>query len=456
MSDQQTGVEDTTAPTDSPSVLVVGGGFAGCVAALAAAREQPAAAVELLVVADDRFDAHSGTVDVLGYTGDEPVEVPLDALGTLPADHPYRQLGRDRLRAALSMFDAALDYRGGATERNALAPTHAGRVRPVARYPAGMAAGLVSRDEPMRLVGFEQTPDLDASFVADRLAAQLPYEVAANTVTFPGTVTEYPSGPVLAAALDEDEAPSGDVGQPDMDLAGAVPPDMDASEAMSPMMGGDDGGPARDPLVERVRPLLDTEGRVGFPAVLGLTDHDTVRAELADALHADVFEVPLGPPSIPGRRLERRLHAALTDAGVTITHDTVTDVETGDGRVRRVSLSGGQRAAESVVLATGDLTGPGLTTDRTGIHEPIFGCHVELPDDRSDWTGSTPLSEHPLVRAGVSVDTDLRPLDSSGRPEYDNLRVAGRLVGGVDYDAEQSADGVALVTGHAAGNWSVP
>lgn len=456
MSDQQTGPEETPTPTDTPDVLVVGGGLAGCVAALAAAREQPAAAVELLVVADDRFDAHSGTIDVLGYTGDEPVEAPLDALERLPAGHPYRQLGRDRLRAALSLFDATVDYCGGATERNALAPTHAGRVRPVARYPAGMAAGLVSRDEPMRLVGFEQTPDLDAPFVADRLAAQLPYEVTASTVTFPGTVTEYPSEPVLATALDEDEAPTGDVGQPDMDLADAVPPDMDASEAMPPMMGGDEEGPARDPLVERVAAVLDTEGRVGFPAVLGETDHDTVRAELADTLHADVFEVPLGPPSVPGRRLERRLHAALADAGVAVTRDTVTGVGTDDGRVQRVSLSGGERAVESVVLATGDLTGPGLITDRTGVHEPVFGCHVELPDDRLDWTGPTPLSEHPLVRAGVSVDADLRPLDASGRPEYDNLRVAGRLVGGVDYDAEQSADGVALATGHAAGCWSLP
>jgi glycerol-3-phosphate dehydrogenase subunit B len=448
-------------PTDAPDVLVVGGGFAGCLAALAAARERPSAAVELVVTADDRFDRHSGTIDVLGYPPrraetvavdgpdagtDRLVETPLDALDALAEGHPCRRLGRDRLRNALALFDDAVDYRGAGSEQNALVPTHAGRVRPTARYPPGMAAGLASRDEPMRLVGFEQSPDLDASLVADRLGEHLPYDVAAATVEFPGTVTDYPSGPVLARALDDDEAPSGDVGMPDIDVDEAVPP----------MLTDDEEGPAREPLVERVLPELDVEGRVGFPAVLGETDHATVRQDLEEAFHAAVFEVPVGPPSVPGRRLERQLHRALSDADVAITHGTVDGFEASDGRIERVSLSAGERAVESVVLATGDLAGPGLVADRAGVREPRFDCHVDHPADRSEWTGRAFLGDHAFARFGVSVDDDLRPLDANGRPEYANLRAAGRIVGGFDYDAEHSADGVALVTGDAAGRWSLP
>ena len=451
---------ETATPSDTPDVLVVGGGLAGCFAALSAARAQPAAAVELLVTAD-RFDRHPGTIDVLGYPGRstdngstaatehrQPVETPLDAIDALPGAHPYRRLGRDRVRTALSVFDDELDYSGARSERNALVPTHAGRVRPTARYPDWMAAGLASRDEPMGLVGFEQTPALDAAFVADRLGERLPYEVTAVTVQFPGTVTESPAGPVLARALDVDEAPSGDVGTPEFDVAEEEPP-----PSLTP---DEEQGPAREPLVERVRSELALEGRVGFPAVLGETAHQTVRDHLEDALYAEVFEIPVGPPSVPGRRLERHLHAALADAGVAVTRGDLEGFETDGGRIRQVSLSGGDRAVESVVLATGGLSGPGLVADRAGVHEPLFDCHVDHPDDRMAWTEPRHLADHAFARFGVSVDDKLRPLDATGRPEYENLRAAGRIVGGFDYDAEQSADGVALVTGEAAGRWSSP
>lgn len=434
-------------------VLVVGGGLAGCVAALAATREAPSAAVELVVTDDNRFDRHAGTIDVLGYppragggSDRRLAERPLEALADLPASHPYRQLGVERLRAALGLFDDAVGYRGDRREANALVVTHAGRVRPAARYPASMAPGLASRDEPMGLVGFEQAPDLDAGLVADRLDERLPYEVTGTTVEFPGTVTAYPSAPTLARALDEDRAPGGEAGRSDRGERGA-------DAATQGVEGG--GQPVREPLVERVLPEVDIEGRVGFPAVLGETEHEAVRHSLEGSFYADVFEVPIGPPSIPGRRLERRLHGALESAGVTVTHDTVECVESAD-RIGRVSLAGGARTVGSVVLATGDLAGPGLVADRSGVHERVFDCHVDHPADRLDWTEPRLLGAHAAARFGVSVDDDLRVLDADGHPEYENLRAAGRIVGGFDYDAEHSADGVALATGHAAGRWSLP
>lgn len=449
--------------TDAPDVLVVGGGFAGCIAALTAARERPSAAVEMLVTADDRFDGHSGTIDVLGYpsagsNNASPVARPLEALDSLPAEHPCRRLGRDRLERALALFDAELDYRGETTGQNALVPTHVGRVRPTARYPAGMAAGLASRKEPMRLVGFEQSPSLDAALVADRLETRLPYAVTAATVEFPGRVTQYPSGPVLARALDEDDPPSGDIGTPAFGLEDR---EMSLDElptgAMPPGLGDDEtSGSAREQLRERVLPELDVEGRVGFPAVLGETEHVTVRQTLETAFHADVFEVPVGPPSVPGRRLEGQLHAALSRAGVAVTGGTVDGFEADSGLIERVSLPDGDRTVGSVILATGGLSGPGLVASGSAVREPVFDCYVDYPDDRSAWTEPGLLDDHAFARFGLPVDEKLRPLDAGGHPEYDNLRVAGRLVGGFNYDAEQSADGVGLVTGHAAGRWSLP
>ncbi|MFP4235511.1 MAG: dihydrodipicolinate synthase family protein, partial [Nitriliruptoraceae bacterium] len=85
---------------------------------------------------------------------------------------------------------------------------------------------------------------------------------------------------------------------------------------------------ARAALAERVNPKLEGETRVGFPAILGDDEARAVRADLSDRLGAEVFEVPMGPPSLPGLRLEDRLFAALDEAGVSIeTGNPVTDFD---------------------------------------------------------------------------------------------------------------------------------
>ena len=421
-------------------MLVVGGGLAGTMTALAAA-ESGDKEVRLLVTDENRFDSQSGTVDVLGSLDGNRIVNPFDAFDRLPENHPYRRLGRETVREALVCFDEHTGYLGGETDQNALVLTHAGRVRPTARYPPGMAAGLASRDEPMRLVGFEQTPDFDAHAIAATLDG-LPYEVTASTVDFPGTVTAYPSAPVLASALDENNPPQGTVGLPALD-----------SEDLPPALTGEstDSEPTREVLTERVWETLETESRVGFPAVLGESEHQSIRHELSDALAAQVFEIPIGPPSIPGRRLKRRLRTELAESGVQVERGDIRGFKTSGDEIAQVALPDGEFDVDRVVLATGDLTGPGLETDSGQIVEPRFGTHVEQVDSRSEWTRPDPLGAHPLVRAGVTVDDQWRPLDAGGRPAFENLHAVGRILGGIDYDREGSSDGVAIATGYAVG-----
>ena len=61
------------------------------------------------------------------------------------------------------------------------------------------------------------------------------------------------------------------------------------------------------------------------------------------------------------------------------------------------------------------------------------------------------LDDQPFARAGLAVDDEFRPLDADGTPEFENLRAAGRVLGGADVAAEQSTGGVAVVTGYVAG-----
>jgi len=410
-------------------VLVIGGGLAGLTSALAAAHE--GADVRLVSYKQSTLRNASGLVDVLGYTpdGEGPLSDPYDAIPTLPEEHPYRTVGIAGVREAMSLFDDAVpDYRGDHTDANALLPTHGGTVKPTARYPAGASAGIASDDRDVLLVGFESLVDFDAPRAGAHLnAAGVPFEARGVTVQFPGdlradaTVTRY------VKLLDTDSV---------VTVRGRERP---ASEA----------------LAARVNPEIEDEDRVGFPAILGQDHAGAVRADLERQLGADVFEVPMGPPSLPGLRLEDALFDALDRAGASIeTGNPVVDYE-GEERIERVFVEkNGARipnAADQYVLATGGLVGKGVQSERETVYEPVFDCHVPHPGDRYDWFERAAFGNHPFARFGVPTDDDLRPMDADGRPEFDNLRAAGSVLGGYDFATEKSGSGVSIATGHVAG-----
>ncbi|GAA0305874.1 glycerol-3-phosphate dehydrogenase subunit GlpB [Halarchaeum salinum] len=403
-------------------VLVVGGGVAGMTAALAAA--DTGASVRLVTKSQSTLRHASGLIDVLGYADDKLLADPFDALDDLPADHPYSKVGVKAVRDGLARFDDVAGdlYRGGHTEKNALLPTHGGAVKPTARYPASAAAGLASDERDALLVGFETLSDFDAPLAADHLrAAGVPFDVRGATVSFPGEPRADAKITRYAHALDEDT---------------------------------DD---ERERLAKRVARVHDGEPRVGFPAVLGEDHPADVRGTLADVLDAAVFEVPMGPPSLPGTRLEAAYERALREAGVNVVRRPVAGYETdGENRLTAAIVErNGQHIphyADAFVLATGGLVGEGIDSDRDGVYEPVFDCHVPHPADRYDWFVDETFGDHPYPRFGVVVDDELRPRDADGRIEFENLRAAGSVVGGADFAAECSGMGVSLATGDAAGS----
>jgi len=437
-------------------VLVVGGGLAGLTSAIAAARA--GADVRLVSHKKPSLRQASGLVDALGYVppttaADEqadyisqerkdfrevrarrgeyegPLVTPYEGLEGLPDDHPYSLVGADALRDGLALFDDVVGdaYLGGHTDHNALVPTFGGAVKPTARYPRAVAAGLASDERPMLVVGFTLLTDFDARMVADSIAAAgVPFDVAGVEVPWAASFPADTKVTRLSKALDTD----GDI----------------------------DGTPAREALAETVKPHLGDAERVGFPAVLGDDHADEVRADLADRLGADVFEIPMGPPSLPGLRLEDRLYEALDQAGVRFeTGNPVVGYETDSSGDRLDSVLVEHKgrdvpyAADSFVLATGGLVGKGLDSDRERVREPVLGCHVPQPDDRYDWFVDDAFGDQPYARFGVRVDESMRPLDADGDAEFDNLRAAGAVVGGADVAREKSASGVSLATGLVAG-----
>ncbi|RQG92072.1 glycerol-3-phosphate dehydrogenase subunit GlpB [Natrarchaeobius chitinivorans] len=427
-------------------VLVIGGGLAGAIAALSAADADRGARVRLVTYKQSTLRHASGLIDVLGYApdGEGPLADPFPALEGLPRGHPYERVGIDAVREALDFFDGVVGdaYAGGHTDRNALVPTHGGTVKPTARYPTSAAAGLASDDRDGLLVGFETLPDFDAPLAAAHLeAAGVPFDCRGVTLRFPGIVRDDAKVTRYAHLLDRNERVGADA----------------LEEAAITTDGGEIG--SRDALAAAVRDRLADETRVGFPAILGDERADEVRADLADALGVDVFEVPMGPPSLPGIRLEEMLYDALEAAGVRVTSGVpVVDYETsagGSDRIARVVVDrhGAEipHRAEQYVLATGGLVGKGIEADRERFVEQIFDCHVPHADDRYDWFVDDVFGEQPYARFGLAPDHELRPLDANGDPEFANLRAAGAVLGGYDYAAEKSGAGVSIATGYVTG-----
>ena len=410
-------------------VLVIGGGLAGLTSALAAARS--GANVRLVSYKQSTLRNASGLIDVLGYTpeGEGPLSDPYGVIPTLPESHPYRTVGVETVREALALFDDVLPYYcGGHTDSNALVPTHGGTVKPTARYPEGASAGLASDTRDVLLVGLESMTDFDAPRAAAHLeAAGVPFDVRGVTIPFPGNLRADARVTRYAKLLDTNDGVS--------------------------VRGRD--VPAREALARRVAPHLEDEARVGFPAILGMDHPAAVRSTLSAELGVDVFEVPMGPPSIPGTRLEGTLFAALSDAGASIeTGNPVVDYE-GTERIERIFVEkNGARipnTAEQYVLATGGLVGKGVQSNREAVYEPVFGCHVAHSTNRYDWFEQNAFGDHPFARFGVSTDDSLRPLAADGTTEFDNLQAAGSVLGGYDFAAEKSGSGVSIATGYAAG-----
>jgi glycerol-3-phosphate dehydrogenase subunit B len=400
-------------------VVVIGAGLAGLTAALRLAE----GGAHVLVLAKGVGATHlsGGTIDVLGYMP-QRVERPGEALARLAAErpeHPYALLGADVVAAAVDWFKARMAggslapyaYRGG-LEENLLLPTAVGVPRPSAVVPETMAGGDLRRDGPIFVVGFQGYKDFHPALLADTLRRT-------------GTT---------ARSAELDLVPEGRVDVNSLGYARAFDEPSFRAEVTAQLVG-----------------RLRADERVAFPAVLGIADPHGAWAELEQRLAHPVFEIPTLPPSVPGMRVFAILREALRRAGGrVILNSVVSGAEREGGRVGavrvRVGLREERRSCDWVVLATGGFASGGLELDsrwtarETALGLPVAG--VPAPGDERFSPGY--FDDHPIARAGVAVDAELRPAG------FENVLVTGATLAGAEPWREKSGDGISLATGYRA------
>jgi glycerol-3-phosphate dehydrogenase subunit B len=407
-------------------VVVIGAGLAGLTAALRLAEQ----GLRVLVVAKGVGGTHlaPATIDVLGYV-DRPVESPSRALPEFLAahpGHPYGRLSVELIRSSLEWFRARLGDLGyqGRLEENFVLPTAVGVAKPTALVPQTMAAGDLRGGGRFVFVGLRGLKDFYPAYLADNLVR-----------------AALPGGASVSARAVELAPPLGDEG--DVGTAGF------ARRFEQPGF--------RDTVVHELERRLVPGEIVGFPAVLGLRHAREVWQELETRLRRPVFEVPTLPPSVGGIRLFESMTGALGREGArVVVGSTVSGAEHGGRRLEGVvaQTAGRPRTyrAHSFVLASGGFASGGLQLDSYGrVRETAFDLAlvgVPAPDALRFEPGY--FDEHPIARAGLAVDEELRPVDAEGKPAFENLHAAWAALAGAAPWREASGNGLSLTTGYAA------
>jgi glycerol-3-phosphate dehydrogenase subunit B len=406
-------------------VIVVGAGLAGLTAALRLTEHDQ----RVLVIAKGVGATHlaPSVIDVLGYAGDKRVESPQALLPGFVASHPghpYTYVAGDVIAEAIDWIKKRAPELGyqGRLDGNWLLPTAVGAAKPSTLVPETMVAGDLRSGGRFVFVGLRGLKDFYASYVADNV------------------VRAEPPAPVTARAIELDP-PLGRNSDP-----GSVGFARRFEEREF-----------RQWIMQALAGRLETDERVGFPAVLGLESGGEVWRDLEGRLGRRVFEVPLLPPSVPGIRLYNALTGALRRAGARIViGDRVSGNGSKGGLVAEVSAESASRPvayrASSFVLATGGFASGGLELDSHGaVRETVFGLPVAgMPEVGTPLFTPRYFDTHPVSRAGVAVDALLRPVDKDGRVVHENLYAAGAILAGAIPWREHSGNGISLSTGYAA------
>jgi glycerol-3-phosphate dehydrogenase subunit B len=396
-------------------LIVIGTGLAGLTAARTAV--EMGAKVMIAGRGMGALTLFGNTIDVLGEIppGTDMAEGITPWIAAHPK-HPYARTGREGIECALAGFRALFPPPYDFTAEgpgNSLLPTGAGTMRPTYLIPVTMRAGAAMTPGGTLIVDFRGFKDFQGETVSLHLKCR------GVILSLPRYGLEGLTALALARLMDE--------------------------------------AYFRERLGEAILRQMAGERFIGLPAVLGLRDPAAVLKTLEAITGARVFEIPMLPPSIPGTRIFHRFREELIAKGATfLMGHPVSGVVVKDGRCEGITVQNPPLAAEyradRYILATGRFLGGGLWAEMDRIVEPLFHLPVSQPGSRGAWFGERFFDPeaHPIHRAGIVTDAELRPVDETGRVFLENVRAAGSILANHQAIEEQSREGIDIATGFLA------
>ncbi|MDY5854900.1 MAG: anaerobic glycerol-3-phosphate dehydrogenase subunit B [Arcanobacterium sp.] len=395
-----------------------------------------------------------------------------------PSSAPLSAIaGEDASRAPSKEMETS------ATLTNKLLPTAIGSVQPSAFVPDSMLASALTAGEHYLIVGISNLKDFHPQLVADNLAASpyVPVHTRAVSITLPiqsdhSGYNVDATGTAIARCLDSTNACNSLSGNSGSSYAGSAhcsENDGIRDGECTTRSRSNDSFTARSPefisLAQQLKDAVHPGEIVLVPAVLGLNSQ--TYTALSKEIGVPVGEIPLPPPSIPGRRLhdylvhecrERRIDIMLNAEAVGVTPDAHVSAQSNSAipvaassepstadlpliRSVAVRVAGGvkQLRADAVVYAGGGFESGALERDSFGrVRDTLCSLAVWSPDGE-------------IFGSGVRVDRSMRPLAlrSDGSPSsaiFANLYCVGSILGGALPWDEGSGEGIALGSAFAA------
>lgn len=401
-------------------LIVIGMGLAGLTAARTAVEK--GARVLIIGRGMGSVTLFGNTIDLLGSIppGTDVEEGITRWIATNP-HHPYARTGwtgiAESLNAFRRLFPQPYTFEAVGSG-NSLVPTGAGTLRPTYLLPVTMTAGTQMSGADTLIVGLKGFKDFQGDTVSLHLQCR------GVTLSLPRYGLEGLTAMALARLMDEE--------------------------------------PFRERLGEAIRRQMAGEKRIGLPAILGFKAPADVLKTLETVTGARVFEIPMLPPSIPGLRIFHRFREVLIAKGATfIMGNPVVTADLKERRCEGITVLNPPLStvyrAENYILATGRFLGGGLWADMEKITEPLFHLPVFQPEARGLWFRERFFQPeaHPIHRAGIATDEDLRPVDAEGKVLLKNVRAAGSILAHHQAIEEHSREGIDIATGDLAARRSL-
>lgn len=404
--------------------VIIGGGLSGLICGIRLQK----AGKKCAIVSAGQSAMHfsSGSFDLLGRLPDgTDVDKPLEALKSLPEDHPYSILGEEKVRKYAEEASAFLNGCGIKVDGDAAVNTW--RISPTGeRKPSWLTLGdftaLKTKDEKIGnkalIVNILGYLDFNTKFLADSFERQ-------------GTICR-----ISSVKLEE------------MERLRKNPSEMRATNIARVM----DRDGVWEKAAEQVKGMLKDEDIVVLPAVFGLKDGSVIE-KIREAIGVKTVFVSTMPPSVPGIRTQMTLKAEFERAGGRfLMGDTVVDADFNeDGTVKSIGTQnfGSIRLyADNFVIATGSFFSKGLIATPDRIFEPVFGVDLSYAEGRDQWFDRNFWNKQNYISFGAKVSEKLNAYVSG--TAISNLYAIGSLIGGSNALYEGCGGGVAIISALAA------
>lgn len=405
-------------------IVIIGGGLSGLICGIRLQK----AGKKCAIVSAGQSAMHfsSGSFDLLGRLPDgTDVDKPLEALKSLPEDHPYSILGEEKVRKYAEEASAFLNGCGIKVDGDAAVNTW--RISPTGeRKPSWLTLGdftaLKTKDEKIGnkalIVNILGYLDFNTKFLADSFERQ-------------GTICR-----ISSVKLEE------------MERLRKNPSEMRATNIARVM----DRDGVWEKAAEQVKGMLKDEDIVVLPAVFGLKDGSVIE-KIREAIGVKTVFVSTMPPSVPGIRTQMTLKAEFERAGGRFfMGDTVVEADFNeDGTVKSIGTQnfGSIRLyADNFVIATGSFFSKGLIATPDRIFEPVFGVDLSYAEGRDQWFDRNFWNKQNYISYGAKVSKFLHA-SIDGKP-IANLYAIGSIIAGSNTLYEGCGGGIALLTALAA------